>query len=39
MKLGLMTKNECVNFIEFNITGDSENYNLDSTNKCNFLRA
>jgi hypothetical protein len=27
MKLGMMTKNECVNFVEFNITGDSENYN------------
>jgi hypothetical protein len=27
MKLGLMTKDECINFIEFNITGDSENYN------------
>lgn len=31
MKLGLMTKNECVNFIEFNITGDSENYNKCDT--------
>ncbi len=27
MKLGIMTKNECVDFIEFNITGDIENYN------------
>jgi hypothetical protein len=27
MKLGLMTKDECIDFVEFNITGDSENYN------------
>jgi len=27
MKFELMTKDECINFIEFNITGDSENYN------------
>jgi hypothetical protein len=27
MKLGLMTKDECVDFVEFNITGDTENYN------------
>jgi hypothetical protein len=27
MKLGMMTKNECVDFFEFNITGDTENYN------------
>lgn len=27
MKLGLMTKDECIDFIEFNITGDNENYN------------
>jgi hypothetical protein len=27
MKLGMMTKSECINFIEFNITGNSENYN------------
>jgi hypothetical protein len=26
MKLGMMSKNECVDFIEFNITGDSDNY-------------
>ncbi|PKP38996.1 MAG: hypothetical protein CVT98_03805 [Bacteroidetes bacterium HGW-Bacteroidetes-15] len=27
MKLGLITKDECIDFIEFNITGDTENYN------------
>jgi hypothetical protein len=27
MKLGLMTKDECIDFFEFNITGDNENYN------------
>jgi hypothetical protein len=27
MKLGLMNKNECVDFVEFNITGTSEHYN------------
>jgi hypothetical protein len=27
MKLGLMTKDEIIDFVEFNITGDSENYN------------
>lgn len=27
MKLGTMTKNECIDFVEFNITGDSETYN------------
>lgn len=27
MKLGLMNKNECVDFVEFNITGTSERYN------------
>jgi hypothetical protein len=27
MKFELMTKDECIDFIEFNITGDSENYN------------
>lgn len=27
MKLSLMKKSEIVNFVEFNITGDSENYN------------
>lgn len=27
MKLGLITKNECIDFVEFNITGDPENYN------------
>ncbi|HOP03761.1 MAG TPA: hypothetical protein PL017_04025 [Tenuifilaceae bacterium] len=27
MKLGMMTKDECVDFVEFNITGDNENYN------------
>ena len=27
MKLGMMTKNECIDFVEFNITGNSETYN------------
>ncbi len=27
MKLGLMTKDECIDFFEFNITGDNDNYN------------
>lgn len=27
MKLGLMTRDECIDFVEFNITGDGENYN------------
>lgn len=27
MKLGLITKDECIDFVEFNITGDTENYN------------
>jgi len=27
MKFELMTKEECIDFVEFNITGDSENYN------------
>lgn len=27
MKLGLITKNECIDFVEFNITGTSETYN------------
>jgi hypothetical protein len=27
MKLGIMTKDECVDFVEFNITGDNDNYN------------
>jgi hypothetical protein len=27
MKLGLMTKDECIDFFEFNISGDNENYN------------
>lgn len=27
MKLGIMSKDECVDFVEFNITGDNENYN------------
>ena len=26
MKLGLMTKDECIDFVEFNITGNSEDY-------------
>ena len=27
MKFELMTKEECIDFVEFNITGDNENYN------------
>ena len=27
MKLGLMTRDECIDFVEFNIAGDGENYN------------
>jgi len=27
MKLGLMTKDECIDFIEFNTTGDNDNFN------------
>jgi hypothetical protein len=27
MKLGMMTKSECIDFVEFNITGNSDNYN------------
>ncbi len=27
MKLGLMTKDECIDFFEFNITGDNDNFN------------
>ena len=27
MKLGIMTKNECIDFVEFNTTGTSETYN------------
>lgn len=27
MKLGLMTRDECIDFIEFNITGDNDNFN------------
>ena len=27
MKLGLITRDECIDFVEFNITGDGENYN------------
>ena len=27
MKIELLTKDKCLNFVEFNITGDNENYN------------